>query len=75
MPRLTPEQRRLHATIATRTRWAPDAPADIDDLRRDLRVSLLEGHIREVVDSAPPPTPEQVERLRALLPHETGGAA
>ncbi|HLM20881.1 MAG TPA: hypothetical protein VK390_05065 [Propionibacteriaceae bacterium] len=43
-----------------------DDPA-IADARRDLRAAKLEDHIRQVVDQAPPLTPEQAERLAALL--------
>jgi hypothetical protein len=46
----------------------------------EVRVQRLEEHIRRVVESAAPPTPEQIERLRALLPpvdrpNRTGVAA
>ena len=35
---------------------------------RELRTAKLAEHIRQVIESAPPLTAEQVERLRALLP-------
>jgi hypothetical protein len=41
--------------------------------RRDLGVAKLEAHIRQVAESAPPPTPEQAARLRALLPVPSAG--
>ena len=39
----------------------------VADARRDLRAAKLEDHIREVVDQAPPLTPDQADRLAALL--------
>jgi hypothetical protein len=41
--------------------------------RRELKTTVLEEHIRRVVESAPVPTPEQMERLRALLRPAGGG--
>ena len=35
---------------------------------RNRSVRALEDHIRRVVDSFPPPTPEQMRRLRDLFP-------
>ena len=49
---LTTEERRRGAARSARTR----------------RVKSLEEHIRRVVDSMPPPTPEQIQRLRDLFP-------
>lgn len=62
----TLEQRSLLGQIGIRSRWGHD-PDEIDNLRRDLRVSLLADHIREVVSSTPSPMPGQLERLKALL--------
>jgi hypothetical protein len=45
----------------------PDDPATLA-ADRDLRVTALAEHIAEVVNAAPPPTPEQAEQLRSLLP-------
>ena len=44
----------------------PDDPA-IADAQRDLRAAKLEDHIRQVVDQAPGLTPDQADRLAALL--------
>lgn len=46
---------------------APDDP-DVLDAERDLTVARAEDYIRAVVASAPPLRPDDVERLRALLP-------
>jgi hypothetical protein len=43
-----------------------DDPA-VANAERDLRAAKLEDHIRKVVDQAPPLTPEQADRLAALL--------
>ncbi|MBC3193844.1 hypothetical protein H7X46_22540 [Pseudonocardia sp. C8] len=65
---MTPEQRRERASLAARTRHrGPDDPS-VDDDRRRFAVDRLADHIREVVESAPAPTAEQIERLRGLLP-------
>lgn len=47
-----------------------DPTADVTELRRQLKAERLEDYIRRVVDEAPPLTPEQRDRLTALL---TGG--
>lgn len=43
-----------------------DDPA-VADAQRDLRAAKLAEHIRKVVDQAPGLTPEQADRLAALL--------
>jgi hypothetical protein len=43
-------------------------PEEIEEARRELKAIKAEEYIREVVESAPPLTLEQIERLRALLP-------
>jgi hypothetical protein len=50
-------------------------PGDPEILRArgDLEVAKLEAHIRQVAESAPPPTPEQAAKLRALLPAPKAG--
>jgi hypothetical protein len=45
--------------------------ADVSELRHDLEVAKLEDHIRKIVDSWPPLTPAQRDRL-ALLLHPAG---
>jgi hypothetical protein len=44
----------------------------VDDLKRQIKAETLEAHIRKTVDSAPPLTREQRERLAAVL--QGGGA-
>jgi hypothetical protein len=39
----------------------------VANAERDLRAAKLEDYIRKVVDQAPPLTPEQADRLAALL--------
>ena len=62
----------LRARAAAARRW--DSP-EADDLARELREHMLEQHIREVVDSAPPLSDEQRERLAAILAPTSGSAA
>ncbi|MBG0853813.1 hypothetical protein I2W78_18650 [Streptomyces spinoverrucosus] len=60
------EKAQLRARIAGRKRQNPNA--DVADDQRELKTLSLEEHIRRVVENAPAPTPEQIARLRALLP-------
>jgi hypothetical protein len=61
---LSPEQRRLRANLGAASRHRPEA---VDELRRDLKASRAEDYIRRLVESAPPLTPEQRDRLALLL--------
>lgn len=63
----SPERRRLVGQLALASRTSPDK---VEGLKRDLKAQALEDHIRALVDSAPPLTDEQRERLALLL---TGG--
>lgn len=45
----------------------PDAPV-VEQARHQLRVAQTVAAVRRAVESAPPLTPEQIDRLRALLP-------
>jgi len=47
----------------------PHAPSDpaLTELRRELKAQRLEEHIAKVVDSAPPLTVEQRDRIAAIL--------
>lgn len=49
----------------------PDDP-DLAAARQDLRASRLEEYVARVVNEAPPLTPEQRDRIAALL---RGGAS
>lgn len=60
----SPERRRLAGRLAIASRRTPEL---VEDLRRDLKAQALEDHIRALVDTAPPLTGEQRERLAALL--------
>jgi hypothetical protein len=53
--------------VSALKRHHPDGGAAVDAAVRDLRAMTLEEHIREVVDQAPGLTPEQADRLAALL--------
>jgi hypothetical protein len=48
-------------------------PDGTEDARRDLAEATLAARIREIVDRAPPLTPDQCERLARLL--APGGSA
>jgi len=64
----TPYQRTLRAQLAAKTRHrGPDNP-ETAEAGRNYRAAALAEHIRQVVDTAPPLTPEQIEQLRGLLP-------
>lgn len=63
---ISPETAKIRARIAGRRRQTPDA--DVTEEQRELKTVTLEEHIRRVVETAPIPTPEQIARLRDLLP-------
>jgi hypothetical protein len=56
------------ARVAALSRHRPADDLDLADAVTELRTERLADHIREVVESAPAPSPEQIERLRGLLP-------
>ncbi|HEY3924962.1 MAG TPA: hypothetical protein VGL75_10420 [Acidothermaceae bacterium] len=62
---MTWTQDRARVASLSRDR-APDDPLLVE-ARRDLKASRLEEHIRKVVDSAPPLTAEQRDRIASLL--------
>ncbi|MFE0132055.1 hypothetical protein ACFWY6_10830 [Streptomyces sp. NPDC059037] len=70
-----PHINNLRARLAAHERWHPDDPETADDVRRELKTTLAEEYIRRIVETAPVPTSEQLDRLRALLPpvSEDGG--
>ncbi|MGC9543611.1 hypothetical protein [Streptomyces sp. UG1] len=59
----------LRARLAALTRHgrAADDP-EVLEVQRELRAAKLEERIRREVEAAPPLNPDQIERLRALLP-------
>ena len=67
------------AEVGAIARWHPHDKAKLAGARRDLRAAKLEAHIRSVVDTFPPLTPEQRDRLAVLLrgtrTPDTGDAA
>lgn len=61
-------RRRIADELATiEQQQGRDAPRAAE-LRRELHVLALEEHVQAVVDAAPPLTPDDAARLRALLP-------
>ena len=64
---LTPARTTARARVSALKRHHPDGGAAVDAAVRDLRAMTLEEHIREVVDQARGLTPEQADRLAALL--------
>jgi hypothetical protein len=63
---ISPDAAKLRARIAGKKSHNPDA--DVTEERRELKALTLEEHIQRVISTAPVPTPEQLSRLRALLP-------
>lgn len=55
------------ARLAGLTKNRPAGDPDIDDARRDLKATRAEEYIRRLVDEAPPLTPDQRNRLAAIL--------
>ena len=55
------------ARIAALTRSRTDDDPELIDARRNLKALRLEDHIRSVVDSAPPLTQSQKDRLALIL--------
>ncbi|MCX4587475.1 hypothetical protein [Streptomyces sp. NBC_01481] len=62
---LSPDAAKARAAVAANERW--NRPEQADNARRDLRVARLSDSIRDLVETAPLPTPGQLARLRALL--------
>lgn len=56
---------KTRSQIAHAIRQDPDA--DVTHLRRQLKAERLADHIKAVVDSAPPLTADQRERLADIL--------
>jgi hypothetical protein len=70
----SPARRRAAATVAgVERRSGPDDPR-LPNLRRDLRATELEEHVRRIVDTFPPLTDEQRNKIAALL-RPTGGVS
>lgn len=76
--RIPPEIGHLRGRVAGLARAVRNGerPADdpaLTDARRALAYTRLAEHVRKVVDTAPPPTPEQVTRIASIL--NAGSAA
>lgn len=61
----------LQGRKAAKARWGH---RDTDDIAREYAAERLEAYIRRTVESAPPLTPEQCDRLSRAL-RSTGGGA
>jgi hypothetical protein len=65
MPAHNPDVRRATAKLAAAQRW--HRGKETAELTRDLAAERLADHIQRVVNSAPPLTAEQRDRLASLL--------
>jgi hypothetical protein len=78
---LTKERRQARSELASATAEAkrrPDDPsltARVEELRRQYRAVSAEEYIKQLVEAAPPLTPEQRDRLALLLRPSPGAAA
>jgi hypothetical protein len=63
---MTPEDRHKRARVAALSRHRPSA-AETVALAQEFKAERLADHIRRIVDQAPALTPEQRDRLAALL--------
>jgi hypothetical protein len=63
------------AAVAVNTRHHGPNDARTLAARRELRVARAEAYIKQLVDDAPPLTPEQRDRLALLLRPSSGAAA
>lgn len=70
-----PSPQHHRARVASLSRHRQDDDPELAAARSELVTETLAAHIKRVVDAAPPLTAEQLERLRALLPPVTPGAA
>lgn len=71
MPSKDPQERSLDAAFAAASRWG-NLPPDIAVRKRDLKADKLAAHIARVVDTLPPLTAEQRDRLALLLRGDAG---
>ena len=63
---MTPAEKTDRARVAAFRRHRPNDPKT-DELAAKFKADRLAQHIRHVVDSAPPLTPSQRDRLAILL--------
>lgn len=70
---LSEQQRKTRSVIASASRALKKDPSDgrarsaLENATREFRARSLEEHVRQVVDSAPPLTDEQCDRIATLL--------
>lgn len=62
-----PKVAHARAMLGVEHRRRDASPEAIAEARRELAAAKLEDYITRTVDAAPPLTPEQRERLAALL--------
>lgn len=62
-----PAARRLLGSAAALSRFHPEQTDVIEAAKRQAELITLEDHIKRVVESAPPLSPEQRDRLAHLL--------
>jgi len=62
-----PSVAKHRAQVARRTQTCPPDHPSLVEARQNLKAARLEEHIRKLVDSAPPLTAEQRDRLAVLL--------
>lgn len=55
------------ARLAGLMRGRPADDPEVEAARRDLRASVLEKHVADVIAQAPPLTDEQCDRIAGLL--------
>ena len=63
------------ARVASLSRNRPSTDPELIDARRSLKATRLEEYVARVVAEAPPLTPEQRDRIAALLRPSDGAAA
>lgn len=61
------------AKVASLSRSRPANDPELIEARQNLKALKLEEYVRRVVDQAPPLTPEQADRIAALLRPAGGG--
>jgi hypothetical protein len=67
MPANDPEVRSAVSKVRAVRRWSPNNTEALNAARRELRAAQAADYIKRLVDSAPPLTDEQRDRLALLL--------
>jgi hypothetical protein len=63
----SPVVAKIRSTLARKSQSCPPNDPELHKLRRDLAVEGLAEHAAKVVSGWPPPTPEQLQRIAAIL--------